>query len=174
SEINKGTTFSFTLPYKIGDSDAFINKKLKEKSDTTLNLDSIQVLLVEDNPINQLLAKKVLSGWNCTTDTAENGKIAIEKLNACNYDIILMDIQMPEMDGYETTKHIRNKMNSTKNKVPIIAMTAHASSGEADKCLALGMDDYISKPFVPQELNNKIVALVKAKLDQPQLTTNKA
>jgi len=164
SKVNKGTTFSFTIPYKIGAPDVFIQEKLKEPSDPSLNLESIKILLVEDNPINQLLAKKVLSNWSCIPDTAENGKIAIEKLNTCDYDIILMDIQMPEMDGYETTNYIRNKMNETKKKVPIIAMTAHAGSGEADKCLSLGMDDYISKPFVPHELNKKIVKLVKEKL----------
>ena len=168
SKVNKGTTFSFTLPYKIGAIDVFVKEKLKVKSESVLDLESIKVLLVEDNPINQLMAKKVLSGWNCITDTAENGKIAIEKLNNSDYDLILMDIQMPVMDGYEATKHIRKKMNSTKNEVPIIAMTAHASSGEVDKCLSLGMDDYISKPFVPQELNNKIVALVKDKLSKPK------
>jgi len=164
SKINKGSTFSFTIPYKIGTTDVFIKEKMKEPNDPSVNLESIKILLVEDNPINQLMAKKVLSGWNCTTDTAENGKIAIEKLNASDYDVILMDLQMPKMDGYEATKHIRNKMKPSKNEVPIIAMTANAGSGEADKCLSLGMNDYISKPFVPQELNSKIVNLVKDKL----------
>ncbi|MBL4715326.1 MAG: response regulator [Bacteroidia bacterium] len=164
SKINKGSTFSFTIPYKIGTTDVFIKEKMKEPNDPSVNLESIKILLVEDNPINQLMAKKVLSGWNCTTDTAENGKIAIEKLNASDYDVILMDLQMPKMDGYEATKHIRNKMKPPKNKVPIIAMTANAGSGEADRCLSLGMNDYISKPFVPHELNSKIVKLVKDKL----------
>ncbi|MBL4716475.1 MAG: response regulator, partial [Bacteroidia bacterium] len=161
---NKGSTFSFTIPYKIGTTDVFIKEKMKEPSDPSADLESIKILLVEDNPINQLMAKKVLSSWNCTADTAENGKLAIEKLNAGDYDVILMDLQMPEMDGYEATKHIRNKMKPSKNEVPIIAMTANAGSGEADKCLSLGMNDYISKPFVPQELNSKIVNLVKDKL----------
>ncbi|MBL4716652.1 MAG: PAS domain S-box protein [Bacteroidia bacterium] len=172
SKLNKGTTFTFTLPYKIGATDVFIKEKMKGKSESLLSLRSIKILLVEDNPINLLLAKKVLSGWNCTADAAENGKIAIEKLNTCDYDLILMDLQMPVMDGYEATKHIRNKMDPTKNKIPIIAMTAHASADEVNKCLSIGMDDYISKPFIPQELNNKIVALVKDKLDQPSIAKN--
>jgi CheY-like chemotaxis protein len=115
---------------------------------------------VEDNPFNQLLAQRVLHKMNATVDIAGNGKIAIEKMNAGGYDIILMDIQMPEMDGYEATRHIRTQLPDGPNKIPIIAMTAHALVDEGSKCILAGMNDYISKPFDPQVLGKKIKDLV--------------
>lgn len=114
--------------------------------------------IVEDNPINQQLGKVVLGKWKINVDIADNGKVAINKLDHKNYDLILMDIQMPEMDGYETTLNIRGGLH--KN-IPIIAMTAHAMKGEAEKCIQLGMNDYISKPFDPKELLSKIIQHTK-------------
>jgi CheY-like chemotaxis protein len=120
---------------------------------------------VEDNEMNQMVAQKVLSKWGFKIDIAENGKHAIEKLSSGEYDLILMDIQMPEMDGYEATQFIRKNMQPPKAKIPIIAMTAHAIVGEAEKCIALGMDDYISKPFNQKTLYEKINHLMKTKLE---------
>jgi signal transduction histidine kinase/CheY-like chemotaxis protein len=120
----------------------------------------IKVLIVEDNTINQLLAIKLLQKKGYQIMVAENGKIALHKYNQLDFDIILMDLQMPEMDGYETTIHIRN-LDSYKKNVPIVAMTAHTIKGESEKCLKIGMNAYISKPFQAAELYEKIRLLVK-------------
>ncbi|WP_027720921.1 hybrid sensor histidine kinase/response regulator [Maridesulfovibrio zosterae] len=104
-----------------------------------------KVLLVEDNPINQQVAEHILIATGLTVESAANGKIAVEMIKNNSYDIILMDIQMPEMDGYEATDTIRNKMDIVD--LPIIAMTAHAMRGDKEKCLKAGMNDYIPKPI---------------------------
>ncbi len=108
----------------------------------------MHILLVEDHIINQIATKKVLEKWGqITVDIAKNGKVAIEKVHANNYDLILMDIQMPILDGIGATKIIRKSSN-----LPIIALTAHASDEEKAKCLDIGMNEYITKPFKPKEL----------------------
>lgn len=119
----------------------------------------INILIVEDNAINQLLVLKLLQKKGYHTTVAENGKICLHKYSNADFDIILMDLQMPEMDGYETTSHIRN-MKSYKKHIPIVAMTAHTIKGEREKCLSIGMNDYISKPFHAGELYEKIRQLV--------------
>jgi CheY-like chemotaxis protein/nitrogen-specific signal transduction histidine kinase len=119
----------------------------------------INVLIVEDNAINQLLVLRLLQKHSYQTTVAENGKVAFEKYQTQDFDIILMDLQMPEMDGYETTVNIRN-MKSNKRNVPIVAMTAHTITGDYEKCMAIGINEYISKPFHPDELYHKIQLLV--------------
>jgi CheY-like chemotaxis protein len=109
----------------------------------------LTVLLVEDNEHNQLLADSYLKKHGVKLDKASNGKIALEKLKTKSYDIILMDLQMPIMDGIEATEHIRNVL---KLKTPIIACSAHAMTSERKKCLASGMNDYISKPYAEKTL----------------------
>lgn len=113
------------------------------------------ILVVDDNDINQMVAKGILSKLGFHIHTAENGKMALKKLAIRKYSMILMDCQMPVMDGFETTKAIR-KMDSTASNynIPIIAMTANAIHGDREKCLAAGMDDYISKPLLPEDLVN--------------------
>lgn len=115
--------------------------------------DKIKILVVEDNLLNQKLAGFMLRDWGLKYDICANGKSALEKLKANTYDLILMDIQMPELNGHETTEHIRKKL---KLGLPIIAMTAHAMPGEKEKCLSVGMTDYISKPLNEVELFNLI------------------
>ncbi len=113
----------------------------------------LQILLAEDNPTNQLVAIKVLEKLGYRADVANNGLEAIKALEAADYDLVFMDVQMPEMDGYEATKRIRNHQSAVRNHdIPIIAMTAHAMKGDREKCLAAGMSDYISKPIDPQEI----------------------
>jgi CheY-like chemotaxis protein len=119
---------------------------------------NIKVLVVEDMALNQLLMKTLLDDFGFERDIAGNGKIAIEKLQAKTYDIILMDLQMPEMNGFEATDYIRNVMNS---KIPIIALTADVTTVDLAKCKAVGMNDYIAKPVDEKLLYNKIVGLVK-------------
>jgi len=120
-----------------------------------------RILVVEDNPINSLLVIKVLKKQGYETDVAENGKIALDKYHTNNYDIILMDLQMPEMDGYETTLHIR-ELKTVKKNIPIIAMTAHTIKGEYERCMEIGMNNFISKPFQPADLYEKINTLLES------------
>lgn len=108
---------------------------------------SLHVLLAEDNKVNRTLATRILEKQNHIVDVAVNGLEAVEKFSCSSYDVILMDIQMPEMDGLKATKEIRKLEMSTDYHIPIIAMTAHAMLGDKEKCLEAGMDDYISKPI---------------------------
>ena len=153
---NEGTTFLFSIPYEIGRTSDLIYQdsthKERDQSGKKRNLKGMKVLLVEDNDINRLYAANVLKKWNCYYDEAENGLIALEKLRKKDYDIILMDVQMPILDGLEASRNIRASFPEPKNKTPIVAFTANAIKGDRDKCLAVGMDEYISKPFLPGEL----------------------
>jgi two-component system, sensor histidine kinase and response regulator len=110
---------------------------------------SLRILLVEDNPVNQALGRVMLEYFGCRTDVAKNGIEAIRAFDGSRYDLILMDCQMPEMDGYETTRAIRQKEEGRPRsaRTPIVALTAHAMEGDREVCIAAGMDDYLSKPF---------------------------
>lgn len=161
SKIAKGSTFGFNLEFKkISSQSAEKNNVVKENRETQL-VEGLNVLLVEDNLLNQVLAKKVLTDWKWNVEVAENGLIAIEKIQQTNFDIVLMDIQLPEMDGYEATRTIRKMKDLSKSSVPIVAMTAHAMSGESEKCILSGMNEYISKPFDTKILYSKIVSVLK-------------
>jgi signal transduction histidine kinase/ActR/RegA family two-component response regulator len=118
------------------------------------------ILVVDDNSMNRLLVVKLLQKYQYKTDVAENGVIALSKHKLNSYDLILMDLQMPEMDGYETTRQIRTLNDNAKN-VPIIAMTAHAMDGEMERCMALGMDGFVPKPFAVKDLYDKIEELLE-------------
>jgi signal transduction histidine kinase/CheY-like chemotaxis protein/HPt (histidine-containing phosphotransfer) domain-containing protein len=146
SEVAKGSEFSFVLQYKKVQKGIVEPINIKKEPLSFNFLKDIKILLVEDNELNQLLAIKVFKKWEKEIDIANNGKIAINKIEQNNYDIILMDIQMPEMDGIELTKYIRTNMGS-KSDIPIIALTAHATLGEEKRSLDNGMNDYLSKPF---------------------------
>jgi two-component system sensor histidine kinase/response regulator len=112
-----------------------------------------RILLVEDNPVNQEVAAGMLEGLSCSTHTVGNGWMAIEAMSAAEYDAVLMDCQMPVMDGLTATSEIRRReMGSLKPRVPIIALTANAMDGDRERCLASGMDDFLSKPFTQQQL----------------------
>lgn len=156
SELHKGSDFIFTLKYKklIPSQDKDKLPLQEEKQIREKSLSSLKILVVEDNKLNQLLATKVLEQWNVFPDIASNGKIAIKKLKESAYDLVLMDIQMPEMDGYEATQYIRKNLSK---ELPIIAMTANAMVGEKEKCLKAGLNDCISKPFDQKELYAKIL-----------------
>jgi CheY-like chemotaxis protein len=123
----------------------------------------IRILLVEDNLFNQKLATKsiAIALPKATVDVAENGMQAIEFLNINIYNIVLMDIQMPVMNGYETATFIRKQMPEPVNQIPILAQTANVMKSEMDKCFEVGMNDYISKPFAINILIEKIQNLVK-------------
>ncbi len=119
--------------------------------------ENVRILVVEDNEINLKVAVKIVDMIGFKTDTATNGHEALQKLNTTSYDLVLMDIQMPVMDGYEATTRIRDpQSNVNGHGIPIIAMTANAMKGDREKCLQAGMDDYVSKPINPLELQAKI------------------
>ncbi len=113
-----------------------------------------RVLLVEDNPVNRKLAERILEKLGCDTTTAENGIRALEMLERKDFDIVFMDVQMPEMDGFTATRHIRE--DGRWPNVPIIAMTAHALKGDRERCLEAGMDDYLSKPLSRETIQEVI------------------
>jgi len=125
-------------------------QKIKSTQETSTakkdGLRPVNVLLVEDHPTNQKVAAKMLSKLNCTVEVAGNGEIAVEKITNNAYDIVFMDCQMPVMDGFESTIMIRSLEDSRKRGIPIIAMTANAMQGDKEKCLDVGMDDYLTKP----------------------------
>jgi signal transduction histidine kinase/CheY-like chemotaxis protein len=158
SELNKGSTFSFELNFEIGDDDLLSPATERAtKIPAKVDLSKLNVLLVEDNVINQRVALFELNKWKVNTDVAENGADAIEKLKHKQYDLILMDIAMPGMDGITATQYIRTKFPEPAKTTPIIAMTASALAGEKEKCFAAGMNDYISKPFNPLTLYEKLM-----------------
>ncbi|WP_163407243.1 GAF domain-containing hybrid sensor histidine kinase/response regulator [Flavobacterium ajazii] len=139
SKPGRGSEFSFTLIYKKANTAEI---KVNKVSDN--NLGKLKILLCEDNPLNQKLAKSVISNFGFELDIAENGEEGIELLSKNEYDLVLMDLQMPVKDGYQTTEYIRNEM---KLAIPIIAMTAHSLVGEQERCYKAGMDAYVPKPF---------------------------
>ena len=166
TDIKNGTSFIFTIPYTIGDK-AIGRQRSTEEDINGADLKGIRILLVEDNPFNQMVAIDTLNDLipELVIDVAENGLIAIEKITAANYDVLLMDIQMPEMDGFEATKRIR-EMNTEKRATPIMAMTANVTPEEVSKCFESGMDAYISKPVETQDLLNKLgkLTILKSKI----------
>ncbi|MEX2428387.1 MAG: ATP-binding protein [Bacteroidales bacterium] len=156
SKIDEGSVFSFTLDFQKTEAKAEL---ILEIAETDHEIKDIKVLVVEDITLNQLLMKTLLDDFGFERDIASNGKIAIEKLQAKSYDIILMDLQMPKMNGFEATEYIRNKMNLN---IPIMALTADVTTVELEKCKAVGMNDYIAKPIDERLLYSKIAGLVKA------------
>ncbi|MBE8726382.1 PAS domain S-box protein [Flavobacterium hungaricum] len=140
SEKGSGTTISFIIDLEKGS----INNIKKVQDEINVDISGINVLLVEDNIINRMVAINTLNYFNCLVTEATNGIEAIEILKNKSFDIILMDVQMPEMDGIEATMKIREEL---KLQTPIIALTANAFKSEVDKCKNAGMDDYITKPF---------------------------
>jgi two-component system, sensor histidine kinase and response regulator len=125
------------------------------------------ILVAEDNPINQLLIKHVLNSFNCSFTLVENGELAVEAFTSNSYDLILMDCQMPVMDGFDATKSIRSSEQALEGKphIPIIALTANAIAGDRDICLTAGMDDYLSKPYSREQLRAIIAKWVDHKKD---------
>ena len=155
STIHEGSTFRFSLDFQKTTNDAELDTEMLELD---AEIKNIKVLVVEDIALNQLLMKTLLDDFGFEREIAANGLVAIEKLKSRSFDIILMDLQMPEMNGFEATAYIRNEM---KLKIPIIALTADVTTVDLAKCRAVGMNDYIAKPVDERLLYSKIVGLVK-------------
>ena len=145
SEAGKGSTFHFTARLPAGDPEKVVN--VASESLLPSPVRPLRILLAEDNPLNQILAVRLLEKHGHAVTIAENGKEALSILSEKEFDVILMDAQMPEMDGYETTKSIRSGVDILNTNIPIIAMTANVMEGDREACLAAGMDDYVSKPI---------------------------
>lgn len=181
SKQNVGTTFRFELTFpkvkdqkieELPDFSIFLTHEKPKvaadmmKEETPQNeekSDEAQILLVEDNVINQRVAKRMVENMGYKVDIANNGKEALEKLEQKKYDLILMDVQMPVMDGLRAAQKIRVKEINSDEHVPIIAMTAHAQKEDRDRCLEAGMDDYLSKPINMKILEEKIKQYLKDK-----------
>ncbi|MFH1120632.1 MAG: ATP-binding protein [Bacteroidota bacterium] len=155
SEPGEGSDFSFVITMPEGHT----RKPQEVSADKEMDNYSFggqRILLVEDNKINELIARKFMEEWNLKVDSASNGLEAIEKLNQENYRLILMDLQMPEMDGYKTASIIRSRGVEPFTSIPIIALTASSKSEVNNKISQAGMNDFISKPFNPAELFSKL------------------
>lgn len=144
SKLGRGSEFFFVLVYKKATYIETVVQPLTE-----YNLGKLNILLCEDNFLNQKLVKNVIQNFGFELDVAGNGEIGIDLLNKNKYDLILMDLQMPVKDGYQTTHYIRNEM---KSNIPIIAMTAHSLIGEQERCFNEGMNAYVPKPFKQEAL----------------------
>ncbi|TAE51917.1 MAG: response regulator, partial [Bacteroidetes bacterium] len=154
SEPNVGSTFTAYLRYEIGSEKA---DPKNGEGHHSFDLKGLNILLIEDNPLNQMVTQKLLNDYGVMLDIANNGQEGVEMVQEGSYDLVLMDVQMPVMDGYEATRFIR-KLGEPLCKIPIIALTANAFTGSDDECLKAGMDDYVSKPIETSTFLDKIAA----------------
>ena len=159
SKVNEGTTFSCILSFQKSNNYDDSEQELEAINYDFAKFKQLKVLVVEDVKLNQLLLRTLLEDYNFEWEIADNGQIAVEKLETNSYDIILMDLQMPVMNGFEATAYIRNTM---KLQTPIIALTADVTTVDVEKCKSIGMNDYISKPLDEKLLYNKIIEVLQA------------
>jgi len=158
SKRNAGSTFTFVIPYKKKKfTKPFVNYKQNYAPE------NIKILVVDDNDMNLLFTKSLLTKRNFIVETSNNGNDAVKKIENNNFNLILMDIYMPEIDGYETTKKIRSLNDDKKKNIPIIALTAAATINEIEKCFKFDMNDYLIKPFEIEDLISKILKYLKIK-----------
>lgn len=163
SKLNVGTKFTVNLPFVKGTPNGVNLKAIENNCKSVLPNDTgqrIKVLLAEDNRINQILVEKVLSKFNFECVTVGNGSLAVEAVINGDFDVILMDIMMPIMNGYEATSIIRNLEDQTKRNIPIIALSAVVTGSVVEACSSTGLNKYLSKPFESEELYNVIIELV--------------
>lgn len=161
SEVGQGSTFSFTLSFKKIRETLHTRGHHTTPEELNVPLENIHVLVVEDVKLNQLLFKTLLTEFGFNMDLAPNGKIAVEKLKQNTYDIVLMDLHMPEMDGFETTAYIRDRL---KLNIPIIALTADVTTADLEKCRSVGMNDYIAKPIDEKVLYSSILKNIRERV----------
>ncbi|NLR77639.1 hybrid sensor histidine kinase/response regulator [Chitinophaga eiseniae] len=165
SKPGEGTTFKVELPYTLADSLLEEGNAYFTENDQLPLHPDVRILVAEDNKLNQNLLRHLLTGWHLQYKIVTNGKEVLQALDKQHFDLVLMDIQMPEMDGYSAVQAIRNELHST---IPVIAMTAHAMAGEREKCLQMGMNEYISKPIIEEELY-KLIQVYIGKLPPREL-----
>ena len=154
-----GSRFFFSILFEEGRLEETIHR-VETNHAVDFREKKVKILLVEDNRVNQIVATNFLKKWNIDVDIANNGKEAIGMISSKEYQLVLMDLQMPEMDGYEATRTIRASNDAYFKQIPILALTASATIDIKDKVLETGMDDFITKPFQPEELQAKIAYYV--------------
>ena len=153
SDEGRGTTFSFNITFKKGSAQGLQARTANERRIDGSSLNGLRILLADDNENNRLVANDALRlKTDVVIDEAVNGEQAIQLLRQNDYDVILMDVQMPVMDGLEATRYIRNEMPAPKNSIPIIALTASMLRNDLDKCLGAGMNTFVPKPFKTWQL----------------------
>jgi len=171
SQPGQGSTFHFTLPFDLSATLPEQGERLSLPAEQSASsapqrseADKLRILLAEDNPVNQRLALRLLEKRGHTVTVAATGRAALVALEQQQFDLVLMDVQMPEMDGIEATMTIRRQEQATGAHLPIIAMTAHVMKGDQERCLEAGMDGYVSKPIQAQGLFTTIEAVLRADL----------
>jgi signal transduction histidine kinase/ActR/RegA family two-component response regulator len=157
----QGSTFSFTIRCPLCQQPQTPSRENStQQTEVTARVAKLRVLLAEDNPVNQLLVVRLLEARGHQVVVTGNGREAVTTAAEQDFDVILMDVQMPEMDGFEATRILREREQTGAQTVPIIAMTAHAMQGDREKCLAAGMNAYVSKPIKPEDLFDTIKHLM--------------
>ena len=156
SILGSGTTFTVSIPCTIMTSTVEKTQAMRVNTNNESLYKNIHVLLAEDNPVNRMVATTMCKKLGIQVDQAINGLEAVELAGKNTYQLILMDCQMPIMDGYEATKQIRDRDDIASSRTPIVALTAHAMKGDREKCLSTGMDDYATKPFDMNKLQQLI------------------
>ncbi len=151
SEISQGSTFYFTIPLTLSQEKSIIKTSPKKKKD---KITIKQILIAEDNLLNQMYLKNLLNKWKIEYKIAQNGQEAIDLMASSEFDLVLMDIQMPTMDGYQATTQIRNTINNT---IPIIALTANSFAEDREKAKQVGFSDFLSKPYNPNQLQELLL-----------------
>ncbi len=154
SQIGSGSRFFFTLSMPLQDGQADVSAVEQAEAPSPESLAGFRVLLVDDDEMNRFFGQKLLKACGVQTAVAESGMEVLQRLQTEAFDLIFMDVSMPEMNGYETTRRIRQCMTATE--LPIIALTAHAIAGERERCLQAGMNDYLTKPFEYDDLLNRL------------------
>ncbi|MEJ5250607.1 MAG: ATP-binding protein [Armatimonadota bacterium] len=163
SEVGKGSTFWVDLPLPIArDASQPAQNNAIEQTDIELP-QGLRVLLVEDNEVNRKVAVRMLERLGCVVDIADDGHEAVQKCAEHEYDVVFMDVHMPQMDGYEATRRIREQEQRSGRHQTIIAMTASAMQSDRERCLQAGMDDYLSKPFREAELRQMLIRWTSAR-----------
>jgi CheY-like chemotaxis protein len=170
SEPDHGSTFWFDVPLEIAQAPEVVDIRPvlldtgERNADGSLSESAPRVLVAEDNTVNQMLAVRLLDKCGFRADVVSNGVEALEAITRDDYVAVLMDCQMPEMDGYDASRAIRDRENGGAH-MPIIAATAHSMSGDREKCLAAGMDEYVTKPIRAHDLSEAIARAIAAGAD---------
>jgi PAS domain S-box-containing protein len=166
SKVGEGSTFFFTMPLRLPETEEEPPQREKSAAREDPAYSGAHLLLVEDNEINREIALELLTLLGFSVDTAENGAEAVEVVRAGHYDLVLMDLQMPVMDGFEAARRIRAEGTPETDRLPIIAMTANAMAEDRNRCLAAGMNDHISKPIDPELLYTTLRRWLKKREDE--------